>query len=70
MKWGFIPYGDMCIEFSGCGPMSLAMVLSYLNQDDTITPAVIAKYSEEKNFYVKGVGKSFQLMEDAGKNIK
>lgn len=69
-KWGFIPYGDMRIEFSGCGPTCLAMVLSYLNQDDTITPAVVAKYSEEKNFYVKGVGTSFQLMEEAGKQYK
>ncbi len=57
----------MRIEFSGCGPTCLAMVLSYLNQDDTITPAVVAKYFEEKNFDVKGVGTSFQLMEEAGK---
>lgn len=69
-RWGFIPYGDMRIEFSGCGPTCLAMVLSYLNQDDTITPAVVAKYSEEKNFYVKGAGTSFQLMEEAGKQYK
>lgn len=66
-KWGFIPYGDMRISFSGCAPTSLSMVFSYLKQDDTITPARIAKYSEQNGMYVYGVGTSHMLLTQAAK---
>ena len=64
-KWGFVPYGDMRISFSGCAPTCLSMVISYLNQDDEITPAVLAEYSEESGYYVEGVGTSHALLDAA-----
>lgn len=66
-EWGFMPYGDMRIGFSGCGPTCLSMVFSYLKQDDTITPPVICELSESKGMYVDGVGTSHALMSEAAK---
>lgn len=68
-KWGFVPYGDMRISFSGCAPTCLSMVISYLNQDDEITPAVLAEYSEESGYYVNGVGTSHALLAAAANDF-
>lgn len=64
LDWGYIPYGDGIIGFYGCGPTSLAMVYSYLNQDNTILPSTIAAYSDENGYYVPGVGTNNALLVD------
>lgn len=60
-RWGYVPYGDQTIAVAGCGPTSMAMVLSYLNQDPSITPAVLAKTADENGLYVIGAGSSHEI---------
>lgn len=43
-RWGYSPYGTSIIAVSGCGPTCMAMVVSGLTGDNTITPAVMADY--------------------------
>lgn len=63
-RWGYESYGESCIGLAGCGPTCLSMVLFYLTEDETITPDMIARYSMENGYYVKGTGTSWTLMRD------
>lgn len=61
-RWGYERYGDKILALSGCGPTSLSMVVMGLTGDTSATPAVIAKYSESKGYYVNGKGTSWELI--------
>lgn len=66
LDWGYLPYGDSTMYYAGCAPTSLSMVLSYLNQDPTLTPAAIKDFSENNGYYVSGAGTSHELLDVAG----
>lgn len=66
-RWGYKQYGDDFMALTGCAPTSLAMVVSSLNNDKSVTPIVIAKYAEENNFYVDGIGSSWTLVNDVAR---
>lgn len=61
-RWGYLPYGDSLLYINGCAPTCLSMVLSYLKQDPTITPAVIKNWSDAYGYYVPGAGSSHELL--------
>lgn len=61
-RWGYQNYGSAVIAVTGCGPTALAMVAAGLTGDASITPAKVADYSEENNYYVMGQGTSWTLM--------
>ena len=63
-RWGYASYGESCVGLAGCGPTCLSMVLFYLTGDETLTPDVIAGYSEENGYYVRGTGTAWALMKD------
>ncbi|MFA1014707.1 C39 family peptidase [Dubosiella newyorkensis] len=64
-RWGYLPYGSSNIVFAGCAPTSLAMIFSYLNQDPSITPYALAKFSQDNGYFVDGVGTSHALLDAA-----
>jgi len=51
-RWGQKKYTSENIAINGCGPTSMAMVISGLLKDDSITPVELAKYEE----YAEGAG--------------
>ena len=57
-RWGYEKYGYGIIGFTGCGPTSSAMVISYLKNDPSITPAKIAEESD-RNGYSSSEGTSW-----------
>ncbi len=61
-RWGYQSYGSSIIAVSGCGPTALAMVAAGLTGDTSITPARVANYAEENNYYIEGEGTSWELM--------
>ena len=61
-RWGYASYGENMIAISGCAPTSLAMVISGLTGDTSITPYKVAKYAEDNGFYIDGTGTSWSLM--------
>lgn len=61
-RWGYVSYGGSIIGLSGCGPTCLSMVLVSLTGNADMTPAKIARFSEEHGYYVEGSGTSWSLM--------
>lgn len=59
-RWGYEPYGTGIIGTHGCGPTSLAMVLTGLGHK--VTPKEMGAYAEKGNFIVNGFT-SWDLME-------
>ncbi len=57
-RWGYEKYGHGIIGFTGCGPTSCAMAMSYLKNDPSITPAKIAEESD-RNGYSSSEGTSW-----------
>lgn len=64
-RWGYNEYGDDSnIGLAGCGPVSLSMAIYYLTGDETLTPAKIAAYSMENDYYMFGTGTRWSLIEE------
>ncbi len=63
-RWGYVSYGGSIIGLSGCGPTCLSMVLVSLTGSSDMTPAEVARFSEENGYYVEGSGTSWSLMTD------
>ena len=43
-RWGYSVYGDNMIAVNGCGPTAVAMVVSGLLCDPSVTPYKVAKF--------------------------
>lgn len=61
-RWGYEKYGDNYLAINGCAPTSLAMVAVGLTGNTTINPKVVADYAYANDFYIKGVGSSWNLI--------
>ncbi|QUH20405.1 C39 family peptidase [Alkaliphilus sp. B6464] len=65
-RWGSLPYGSSTILSAGCGPTSLAMVVSGL-VDNKVTPDIVADWSYRNGHRAEGTGSYWSLMTDGGK---
>ncbi|MDD3402159.1 MAG: C39 family peptidase [Hespellia sp.] len=65
IRWGYQAYGDNNIACSGCGPTALSMVIVGLTHNAKATPAQVAQFAAGKDYYEKGIGTKWELM-DAG----
>lgn len=61
-RWGYAPYGDDNIALSGCGPVSLSMVLVGLTGSMDASPDAVAEFATEQGYYVAKTGTSWNLM--------
>lgn len=68
-RWGYEMYGNEMIAVDGCGPASLAMVLSGLTQDASWSPLQVARYAQENGYYVDGSGSSWSLMSEGAESL-
>lgn len=62
--WGGMPYGTSTIGAAGCGPTSLAIVISTLTGQN-VTPEMTCAYSIQNGEYVSGVGTSHSFPTNA-----
>ena len=75
-RWAYNKLGNRNIGISGCGPTSMAMILSRLKKDDSITPDKIAKDAQNYmgnegiswNFFYDGAKKYDYEIEDVALN--
>ncbi len=73
-RWAFNPYGvenedgvlDGDVAVSGCGPSTMAMILSGLKSDKTITPDVLAHFAM-KNDEVSEAGTKWSFFENVAR---
>ncbi len=61
-RWGYLPYGDGLIGYTGCGPVSLSMTALYLTGDPQWTPEEVAKFAVDHGYCVPGNGTSWTLI--------
>lgn len=62
--WGSMPYGTSTIGFAGCGPTSLAIVISTLTGQN-VNPQMTSSYAISNGEYVSGVGTSHSFPTNA-----
>lgn len=75
-RWAYNKLGNRNIGISGCGPTSMAMILSRLKKDNSITPDKIAKDAQSYmgnegiswNFFYDGAKKYDYKIEDVALN--
>ena len=68
-RWAYDKLSDTNVGFAGCGPTSMAMILSRLLNDKTITPRVIAK--DAQNYMIdEGISWNFFNDEALKYNLK
>lgn len=68
-RWGYIPYGDGLIGYTGCGPVCLSMVALYLTGNAEWTPAKVAELSTENGYCVPGNGTSWTLISEGSRSL-
>ena len=64
-RWATHPYGKSTIYSAGCGPTSLAMVVSGLT-GQRVTPDVVADWSYRNGHRAEGQGSFWSLMTEGG----
>lgn len=67
-RWGYASYGTGYVATCGCGPTCMSMVISGLKEDPSITPAVVAAYSEKKGYIDENNNTYWELMSAGGEN--
>jgi len=71
--WASMPYSSSTIRASGCGPTSLAIVISTLT-GQSVTPQTLCNYAANNGYYVPGAGTSHafigQVPQQYGLNVQ
>ena len=65
--WGSLPYGDSTIGAAGCGPTSLAIVISTLT-GQTVNPQTTAAFAINNGEYVSGAGTAHSFPTNAARH--
>ena len=61
-RWGYVTYGNNIIAIDGCGPTCMSMVYTGITGDTSKSPANIAEFSINNNYYDGENGTSWSLM--------
>lgn len=68
-RWGYQLYGTNFMGNNGCGPTALSMVYVGLTGDTTMHPYAMAKFAEEREYYMPRVGTKWALMDEGAKEL-
>jgi len=66
-QWGSKSYGDGTICSSGCGPSSMAMIITTLT-GSPVTPEQTATYADSHGLFVNGAGSSWSIAPEEASN--
>ncbi len=61
-RWGYVPYGNGMIGYTGCGPTCLSMVAVYLTGNVGYSPKYVAEFAIDNDYCIPGSGSSWDLM--------
>lgn len=64
IRWKNLPYSNSTIGTSGCGPTSMAMIVSTLT-NQTVDPIQMCNWSSSKGYYIKGQGTAWSFIPSA-----
>ena len=68
-RWGYLKYGSNIIAINGCGPTCMSMVYTGLTGNTDKSPAAIADFCLENNYYTEDSGTSWSLMLNGAKKL-
>ena len=68
-RWGYRTYGSDYFGITGCGPTSLSMVVCGLTGQTQYDPFTVSEWAMKKDYYVDGVGSSWDMMESGAKEL-
>ena len=68
-RWGYLKYGSNMIAINGCGPTCMSMVYTGLTGNTDKSPAAIAEFCLENNYYTEDSGTSWSLMLNGAKKL-
>ncbi|MCD7825091.1 MAG: C39 family peptidase [Clostridiaceae bacterium] len=68
-RWGYVKYGDNVLAVTGCGPTCMSMVYTGLTKQDDKTPADMAEFCIDNDYYTSDSGTSWTFMLDGAVNL-
>lgn len=68
-RWGYVSYGSNIIAIDGCGPTCMSMVYTGITGDTSKSPADIAEFCSDNNYYDSENGTSWSLMSEGAKKL-
>jgi len=68
-RWGYLKYGGNIIAVNGCGPTCMSMVYTGLTGNTDKSPAAIAEFCLENDYYTEDSGTSWSFMLDGAKKL-
>lgn len=68
-RWRYKIYGDGTMEFNGCGPTCLSMVLCGLTGETKYDPLTVARLADDWGYYADGVGSAWTLMSEGARKM-
>lgn len=69
-RWGYVTYGNDIIAIDGCGPTCMSMVYTGLTGKSNYTPADMADFCMENNYYNQETGTSWSLMLNGARKLE
>lgn len=68
-RWGYVTYGNNIIAINGCGPTCMSMVYTGLTEKSDMTPADMADFCIENDYFSQESGTSWSLMLNGAKKL-
>lgn len=68
-RWKDEKYGDGTMEFTGCGPTCLSMVLCGLKGTSEYNPVAVAEFADQAGYYAAGAGSLWTLMSEGAESL-
>lgn len=68
-RWGYVTYGSNLLAISGCGPTCMSMVYTGLTKQTDKTPADMAEFCLENNYYSLEEGTSWNFMLNGARKL-
>lgn len=68
-RWKDEKYGDGTMEFTGCGPTCLSMVVCGLTETDDYDPVTVARLADKWGYYAAGAGSKWTLMSEGAEQL-
>ena len=68
-RWRYKIYGDGTMEFNGCGPTCLSMVLCGLSGETEYNPLTVARLADDWGYYAEGAGSAWTLMSEGARKM-
>lgn len=69
-RWGYVTYGNNIVAINGCGPTCMSMVYTGLTGNSDYTPAEMADFCIENDYFSQESGTSWSLMLNGARKLQ